>query len=142
MSETALEWKTSLRQPNRYVRHLNITPTPQRKSYFAEYQFTLADYPYIAFAKTARNAVAFADYGGGVPSGPTARPPETKYPLYLIQAFRVGSIAFAFGVILLLITIFFASDVLSIGGATFLALGSVTVVLTLLRGQDLDERNG
>lgn len=140
MSDTDLEeWrKTSLSHPKPYVLHR--TPTPQRKAYFSEFRDVVKDYPHVALAKGARRISTFPGHDSPVEAAATARL-ETNYPLYLIKAFRAGCIAFAVGAILLLITIFYDGDAIKISGAAFLALGSVTVVFTLLRGQELDERN-
>lgn len=141
MSDSALEWRETSPppQPKRYVRQ--PTPLPRRKSLFAEYTIMPVDASYIALAKAARSAASPAEREDRAATPKAGRQPDTDYPPYLVKAFRAGSVAFAIGVIFLLATILFNSDAVRIGGATFLAVGSVTVALALLRGQDLDERN-
>ncbi len=67
---------------------------------------------------------------------------QSAVPKLLIRIFAAGVIVSGIGVILLFCTLFAKSDQLKLIAAVILAVGSITVVLALLRGQDVDERQG
>jgi hypothetical protein len=64
----------------------------------------------------------------------------TKYPNYLIDLFAVGLIGLAVGVIGLIIGAAGSLYAVRMTSLVLLAVAVTTVALTLLRGQDLNER--
>ena len=65
---------------------------------------------------------------------------KQNYPHALVRWFGMGLLLFVVGLVILLANIFFHAADANAVAAALLAVGSVTVVLTLLRGQDIDER--
>lgn len=66
---------------------------------------------------------------------------EANYPKMLVRLFAIGVAIGVIGIAILLITIISNNENLKLMAAIFMAIGSITVVLALLRGQDLDEQN-
>jgi hypothetical protein len=110
---------------------------------FSEYiALSVEDYSNVAYSKVTRgHAVAVAPISGRPTGIVRAEERDGQYPSCLVKIFTVGLVISAIGMVLLLVTFFFDNAIIKIGGAVLFALGSVTVVLTLLRGQDLDEQS-
>jgi hypothetical protein len=64
----------------------------------------------------------------------------TRRPRYLVVAFAVGLIIAAIGAVLMIPSLLLNTGIINTISTLLLAVGSATVVITLLRGQDLDER--
>jgi hypothetical protein len=65
-----------------------------------------------------------------------------EYPRKLVWAFSVGMIVSSVGLISFLASVWVESDAAKLCSALVLAIGSVTVVFALARGQDLDAKTG
>lgn len=72
---------------------------------------------------------------------PTRTAAGRRYPTYLVVGFASGLVIFGVGAALLLLALFSGLDTVKLISAVFLVVGSVTAVMALLRGQDLNERN-
>ena len=59
---------------------------------------------------------------------------------YRVIAFGAGILIFAIGMVLLFACLLMKNDNMKLGASAFLAVGSVTAALALLRGQSDDER--
>ncbi len=77
---------------------------------------------------------------GGRAAQATREEQTLNNPRYLVISFAVGVVLFVLGVILLGVSIFARGGTAISVSAAFLAVGSLVVAFSLLRGQDLDER--
>jgi hypothetical protein len=129
MSDTAFEWRRTGKE----------IAIPRRKARFPAYDIFPIDHD--ALAKKVRVLSMHVDYDILSSRVASTQNLASEYPAWLLQTFAVGVIIFVIGLVSLLAVAFSAKEGLKLVGAVFLALGSLTVVLALLRGQDLDERN-
>jgi len=65
---------------------------------------------------------------------------QTSYPPALIRWFIIGLFTFLAGLAAIVIAAFVHIDALNITASALLVIGSAAVAITLLRGQDLEER--
>jgi hypothetical protein len=144
MSDAALEWQATSRPGNKAqisIYGVFRTPIPQRKDMSSGYgAFSAEIYANVAYAKGTR--VHPTTLTRSISQAETPRPEEkaTKYPRYLVTSFVAGLAFVLIGAVSLLMAVFSKHAALNVAGAVLLALGSLTVVMTLLRGQDLDEQ--
>lgn len=62
-----------------------------------------------------------------------------KFPPHLVGLFAIGIIVFFTGLAGLLLSVLVDTDAVRLVSAALVTIGSITVVLTLLRGQDIAE---
>lgn len=129
MSDTAqVDWK-------RLAREMAI---PTRKARFSTYD----GFGYDPLSRKARIPTVRVDYDPLLARSVSAvQSWHTEYPRSLIRLFAMGVITCFIGIVVWLSTMVIPYENSMLVGAIFFAFGSVTVVLTLLRGQDLDERD-
>lgn len=166
MSETTLEWQETsriTRKANELFGVNRTMPIPSRKYLGSEYaNISIESFSNVAYAKANRlhsaiiirpgsiltsahvighenpnNIIEVVDSGQILPTDGLGR-----YPYYLVKLFGIGLVLFSIGLLLLLAAFFGGGVNIKVGGACALGLGSITVILALLRGQDLDEQAG
>jgi hypothetical protein len=95
---------------------------------------------YVARLATSKRRQAHID---GMEQTPTMNPADYDAPTYpkeLVWTFGGGLVLFGVGIVVLVIAFVVRTQGLQFAAAVLLIVGSVAVVLSLLRGQDIDER--
>lgn len=130
------EWRATAFELRRAVSMPNKTVIPARKAPFFNYVETSEDYSDVIYAKIARGMAARTSREDSA-----EKTDVPQYARYLIVAFASGLLVFLVGVALLVVCLFIKNGVVNLVSSVLLAIGSVTVALALLRGQDIDERS-
>jgi hypothetical protein len=86
----------------------------------------------------AHISIMQADYDLAIRAASPRYMMEKEYPRSTVVAFAGGVTLFVIGLIILLYTAMRPSDVVRLISSVIMAIGSITVVLALLRGQDID----
>ncbi len=133
MSDTSLDWRRTGQE----------LAVPKRKTRPPAFD-GIQSYDYYYYSPLARKTgitVLHVDYGPQPARTALAKGLADKSPPWLVRTFAAGVLFDLIGLALWLCTVFLASYTLQLLGSLCIAIGSFTVVLALLRGQELDERD-